>query len=250
MPVTRSLQELIIAGHFETPLSLTVIDIAKWAELFSNFPIIQQLPSLPRMEMAMGLQMQFQMAVGNEIPRMLLRSQDGRFSVQLQADRFAFGWHRTELLGEPSNYPGFENIRSRWDEVLGIFEKWTLEKFHQVPRHRLIELAYNNAIPLDQNGKKKRISDIFRFVQPGSRPVFGFSTTWTESVYPSPSNPSVARITTQVGLSTAPPDQSVLAFIFSGAAIVEPQKESKEVLNDLHDKIREIYESSIISDAT
>jgi uncharacterized protein YegL len=52
------------------------------------------------------------------------------------------------------------------------------------PGHCLVELTYSNAAPFEKNGKKRRLSEIFKFVQPGSRTLTGFKTAWTEAVYP------------------------------------------------------------------
>jgi hypothetical protein len=43
MPTTKRLQELIIAVHFDTPIALTVVDLANWVTHFSSqFPVVQQ----------------------------------------------------------------------------------------------------------------------------------------------------------------------------------------------------------------
>src|SRR5258708_20679838 len=107
MPSTKTLQELIIAVHFEAPLTLTVVDLADWVAQFSKgFPIIQQLPSLPTANLTSPLagQMQLQMLATSPLPRMLVRSAEGKHSVQLQDDRFGFGCPRTEPPGGPSQY--------------------------------------------------------------------------------------------------------------------------------------------------
>ena len=97
MPTTRSLQELVIAAHFQAPLPLTVMDLADWVEHFTKeFPVIQQLPPLPPTNLPVpgvpGVQFQFLPVDATALPRMLLRTADGRYSVQLQNDQFAFGW--------------------------------------------------------------------------------------------------------------------------------------------------------------
>jgi uncharacterized protein (TIGR04255 family) len=257
MPTTKRLQELIIAVHFDAPIAFTVVDLADWVTHFSQqFPVVQQLPSLPAMGLpvAGGPQMmQFQMLTTENmpLPRMLLRSAEGRHSIQLQNDRFAFGWHRTEPLGEPAEYAGFEAHGQAWADLLASFEAWTQTRFRVRPNHRLVELTYSNAAPLERQGKKKRLSEIFTFVQPGSRVLNGFSTNWVENVYPkSTAGPDPkAIVSAQVAIGSAPPAQAVLAFTFSGIGAVAQGEESKHILNDLHAKITEMYESSIAADA-
>lgn len=250
MPTTNTLQELIVAAHLQAPIAFTVADLADWTQLFAgDYPIVQEIPPLPPARLAVGAQpqMHFQMVTPDHVPhpRMLLRSPDGRFSVQLQNDRFGFGWHRTEPLGEPSEYPGFDEIVRAWENALEQFEKWMQVRFHQSPSYGLIEMTYNNAAPFEHQGRKKKISEIFKFVQPGSRPLNGFMTAWTESLE---GGPSVAQITAQVNLGSAPPDTAVLVFVFSGLGSVAKGRDRRQMLNDLHGRIRHMYESAISND--
>jgi hypothetical protein len=94
--VTRTLQEVILAGHFRAPLSLGLLDLGSWISSNPDFPVVQELPALPPSNIpvfGVGPQMpSFEIAMGTPLPRILLRSQDGRFSLQLQGDRVAFGW--------------------------------------------------------------------------------------------------------------------------------------------------------------
>jgi uncharacterized protein (TIGR04255 family) len=256
MPATKSLQELIIAVHFDVPIVLAVVDLADWVTHFSGeYPVVQQLPALPQIVLPVAtapqlLQLQMLSVDSQPLPRMLLRSTDGRYSVQLQSDRFAFGWHRTEPVGEPAAYAGFEAHQRSWAEMLAKFEEWTQARFRQRPGHRMVELTYSNATPLEKDGEKKRISEIFRFVQPGSRTLTSFNTTWTESVYPrSATEPPKALVSAQVAVGSAAPAQTVLAFTFTGIGAVAENEESKHILNDIHAKIREMYEGSIVTDA-
>jgi uncharacterized protein (TIGR04255 family) len=123
MPAPKNVQELTIAFHFAAPISLAVVDLADWVTLFSSdFPVIQQLPNLP--VPGMPIQMQFQVVNAAGLPRMLLRRPDGRYSVQLQADRFGFSWHRIEPIGEPAEYAGFDFHKRARAEVLERFEHW------------------------------------------------------------------------------------------------------------------------------
>ena len=209
MSTTKSLQELIIAVHFEVPIPLAVVDLADWIALFSkDFPVVQQLPNLPQVSLpvpGMLPQMQFQMLEVPPLPRMLLRSPDSRYSVQLQNDRFAFGWHRTEPVGVPAAYDGFESHKVAWNEVLDRFEHWCMSRFHQKPKYRLLELSYSNAAPLVVDGRTKRISEIFTFVQAKSRSLGAFNVSWVEGVQPLvPGEPVKGIVSIQVAVGTAP----------------------------------------------
>ena len=226
MPTTRSLQELVIAAHFQAPLPLSVMDLAHWVEYFTEeFPVLQQLPPLPPTSLpasvpapgVSGVQFQFLPVDSVPVPRMLLRTADGRYSVQLQNDRFAFGWSRTEPIGDPAEYEGFEAHQQRWKETLNYFEAWSDERFHQRPAHRLLELTYSNALPLERNGQQKRLSEIFKFVQPAGRKINGFNTNWAELIYPTADGqPPKGWVQATVGLGVAVPAIKVLVFTLVG----------------------------------
>jgi uncharacterized protein (TIGR04255 family) len=247
---TTTLQELVMAAHFQVPLPLGVMDLADWVVHFSDYPIVQQLPPAgPAYLPTPGVQLQhnIELDLGVMLPRMLLRTADGRFTVQLQGDRFGMGWARIEPVGAPAEYPGFEAMLRRWNEVLSRFETWVERRFHSKTNYRLIELNYANAAPLEADGKPRRISEIFRFVQPGTRGVNQFNVNWIERVYPDdqPGQPFKGVITAAVVMAQAPPNIPVLIFNFTGMAAVAPGQESKHIMGDLHDKIREIYLSAI-----
>jgi uncharacterized protein (TIGR04255 family) len=249
---TKTLVEVILAAHFQAPLNLDVLEIASWIAYFSDFPIVQYLPAAPQVSLQSAnapQQVTFDFALpGTALPRVLLRSPDGRYSIQLQADRFAFGWARIEPVGVPADYPGFESMLEKWQANLERFNKWTEERFQQRPQHRLMELNYANAAPLERDGQKRRLSEIFQFVQTTGRPVMSFNTTWVERVL-GQDGVQIGAVTAVVGLGQAPPAVPVLAFNFAGMAEVAPGRESKHMLNDIHAKIREMYQSAILPDA-
>lgn len=251
VPATTTLQEVIIAAHFASPLPLTVMDLADWVRHFGQFSLVQQLPPAPHADVAAPGQaippFQVVEVAHHPLPRMLLRTPDGRFSVQLQHDRFAVGWTRTEPLGAPANYPGFQLFSEYWIQRLAEFDAWTGQRFRQVSAHRLIELTYSNVAPLLREGKMRRISEIFKFVQPGARALSMFNVSWLERVYDEPV-PFRATVTATVGLGQGPTGEPGLVFNFIGLGKVAEGQESKQVLSDIHGKIRQIYESSIVTD--
>lgn len=244
---TKNLQEIVLGVHFRAPLQLGVMDLADWGQQFSDYPIVQQLQPLPTSNI--NAPMQFGIEIGGaSLPRMLLRSPDSRFSLQLQGDRFAFGWSRIEPIGEPALYPGFDAMFERWTGILSRFEMWTEKRFQTRPPHRLAEVSYVNAAPLEVEGKRKRISEVFSFVQPVGRSLTGFSVAWVEPVYVD-QGPLKGTITATVQLAQAPPAIPVLAFNFAGLAEVADGQDCKHIMKDIHGRIREIYQTSIAPDA-
>lgn len=254
VPVTKTLQEVILAAHFHAPLPLSLVDLSSWISSNPDFPIVQELPPLPPVNVPIlgGPQVpSIEINVGSQLPRMLLRSQDGRLSLQLQADRVAFAWSRIEPIGAVADYPGFERVLDLWTDIRTRIEAWIENRFRVQPRYRLVELNYANAAPLEENGKPKRISEVFRFVQPGARPVNMFNVQWAERVYPDDRQGEQAKgiVLAAVALGQVPPAIQALIFNFSGMAQVAEGQESNHIMNDLHAKIGEIYQSAIISDA-
>lgn len=253
-PATRTLQEVILAVHFRAPLPLGLLDISNWISSNPEFPVVQELPPLPPVNIPVleaPLAPSFEFSVGAQLPRILLRSQDGRFSLQLQADRLAFAWSRIEPVGTVADYPGFERVLDLWTGVRTKVEAWIESRFRAKPQYRIVELNYVNAAPFEADGKQRRISDIFRFVSPGVRTVNMFNVQWGERVYPDDraGQPARGMVISSVSLGQAPPAIPALIFNFAGMAQVAEGQESNHILNDLHAKIREIYQSAIISDA-
>jgi len=245
---------MTLAAHFRAPLPLGVLDLASWVSVFSDYPIIQELPALPTVSWPVPGWPQIpaiEIGISAQLPRLVLRSSDGRFSVQLQGDRFAFGWARVEPIGVAADYPGFEAMLGRWGEVQSRLEAWVQGRFHAKPQYRLAEVNYINASPLELDGQKRRISDVFKFVQAAGRPINMFNVQWLERVYDDepPGAPLKGVVNAAVGLGQAPPAIPVLAFNFTGTAAVADNQESKHIMNDLHGKIREMYESAMILDA-
>lgn len=232
---------------------LTLVDLAAWISRHSvDFPIVQQLPEAPPVSLLGSPdQMQIQMFGPPPLPRLLLRSNDQRSAIQIQNDRFALSWHRTEPLGDPTEYPGFDAQKAIWRGRLDDFESYARERFGQAPKYRLIELSYVNAAPLLVGGKARRISEVFKFIRPEGRRLGAFNVMWTEPILPAVTpdeNPGV--ITCQFVLGTAPPAIPVLAYTFTGLISVTSGKQYDVLLDIVHSRIREIYETVIFQDVS
>src|SRR3954469_19992645 len=100
MHTTRTLQEVVFAIHFSRPADFNVVELADWYTTFrEDFPHLQQLPPLDEVTLAPVMRPQIYFGVMPVQPRLLLISQDQRETVQLQSDRFAFGWRRLDPPG-------------------------------------------------------------------------------------------------------------------------------------------------------
>lgn len=243
--LTTTLQEFVIAAHFHAPLNINVLDLADWASAFPEFSKVQQVPPGGPVNLMNTPGIQFQVA-GFELPRLLLTAESG-LTVQLQSDRFAFGWIRQHAIGAPAPYPGFENLVQEFKKAFVRFANWHINRLKiPPPPTRLVELAYVNMVPLEREGERLRLSDIFKFVSPGVRKVNAFTTVWIEALSQEQDGP---RVTAQVGLAKGPLDMDVLAFNFAGLANVGPNNDITTMINALHDRITDMYLSTMNASA-
>ena len=113
----------------------------------------------------------------------------------------------------------------------------------------MMEVTYLNTAPFEVDGKRKRIADMFRHIQL-PRPVNMFNFQWAESLDKDniPGQPFRGVINAMVAIGQVPPAISVLGFNFNGLGAVADGQESKHILNEIHARIREIYQSAITSD--
>ena len=249
MPTTKTLTETVIVAYLKSPMNITILDVASWAKAFeSDFNVPQQTPaSAPFSLDALPGQGFVAMASGTELPRLILRSAKHPFVVQLQSDRFGFSWARQKGIGEEDDYIGFEKLKERWSQHLATFAHWFSSTFRTDPKFRATEITYTNALPLlREDGSARRLSEVFRFVSPGSRPVNAFSATWAELLSPDPQAPRVSAVT-GVGLHPLT-GQNAVFYNFTGVGLVDDSAGDLGVLrmlDSLHERIHEMHTSAI-----
>jgi hypothetical protein len=240
--LTATLQEINLVEHIAPALPLTILDIADWAREFSEFGEPRQLPWLPPVQLV--LQGQEFLISPSELPRLLLRSLSGGRTIQLQNDRFGFGWARSGQVGEPEKYPGYDQLRSEQSEHALKYRNWCKKRFGVSPKTRLVELSYNNAAPiLSDNGRRRRLSEIFKWVQP-SRPVNSFQVAWMELL--ETGRIDAPRVNAVVVIGSAPPIAEALIFNFAGFAPIDSHDEGAiyRWLDALHARILAMYDAA------
>ena len=248
MPISKSLQEVLLVEHFRTELPLNVLDLAQWAQEFGEFSNATQLPWLPRVELQPPGPISYNLVQATtDLPRVLLRTADRTRTLQLQSDRLAFGWSRPNSVGEDADYPGFEALQIEFREILQRFNGWSSRRLSLHPAARLIELVYNNATPMEVEGKMRKISDVFKFVQPG-RAVNAFQVAWMELI--DKERPDGARVSATVAIGSSPPIDRVLIHNFSGHAPVDAGSATaaEKSLQLLHGRTLEMYASAFRSE--
>jgi hypothetical protein len=251
MPATTTLNEFLLASHFASPLPMTMLDVADSAQFFSSeFPKAHQLPTAPPVDIAAPpfgpATFNFNIAMPEMLPRLVLRSADNATFVMLQADRFAIGWGRTKPLGEIDEYPGFDHMKHVWTTASQRFLMWYRDRFKasDMPL-KLMEVAYWNAVLVDEEKPlPAQIGNLFRWIKP-RRPIDALNIQWGEKFGP---EPRAGRVTVSASFATVPPAQRALAFTFTGLAPSAGSPvgaDAMRVAQDLHDRIAEIYQDGI-----
>jgi len=257
MPLTRSLQEVVLAVHFVEPLPFNIVDVAAWVSVFGGAnPTFVQLPLAPPFQLPtpgalinpVTVQLVGETAA---IPRVRLQGPDKHTVHVLQNDRVAFGWHRDVEVGVEADYPGYDGLRGRWAEEIERFVDWLQTRVALTPSPRVVELSYNNAYRLEIDGHRRKISDILRVVDPDRRPANAFNLAWSEFL----DSPEQGVVSAQAGLGHAPPGHAVLALNYLGFA-PSPQpwvgSLSSAILDasdKLHDRILEIHRAAVFAEA-
>lgn len=223
-----------------------MLDMADWANEFGEFGEPHQLPWLPPIELTQQQHPSMTFGTLLELPRLLIRPTGGGKAVQLQNDRFAFGWTRSAPIGELEAYPGYDTLKDEQIRNASKFRQWSMNRFGLSPKTRLVELLYNNGDPIVLNGIRRRLSEIFRWVQPG-RPVNGFQVSWTELLELGRSD--APRVNAVVALGPALPVSEALLFNFSGFAPIENPSDSAtySCFDALHERILAMYEAAIVA---
>ena len=176
--------------------------MADWAREFSKYPKAQQLHMVPPVQLSGPGPISFSFGLAqSELPRLLLRSENGERTVQLQADRFGFGWARNVPIRKTTEYPGFEKSSSVWPRNLRKFRAWCAQRPGQLPREGLLS-GYHNRTPFVVGGKRRQLWDIFRWVQ-RNRPVSGFQVSWSELL--ETNRPDAPRVSAVVAVGSVPP---------------------------------------------
>lgn len=252
MPLTRTLQEVVLAVHFAGPIPLTVTDVAAWINEYGGVePRYQQLPVLGPSQLPMPGQQFFQIAAQDvsDVPRIRLFGSTPQTLYIFQNDRIAFGWQRDVSVGEEVEYPGYDVLRAAWIQEIERFNIW-LEKTLSITVYpKLVEISYNNAYPIDLDGKKRRMSEIFKLLDAEYRPVNAFQVSWAEFI----GDGSEGVVNAQGGLATAPPGQRVFALnYFALGSVRQLEDRSRfaenvmETADKLHERILDMHLAAVI----
>jgi uncharacterized protein (TIGR04255 family) len=234
--------------HF-VPGPLTVLDVANWVETFNDSGLdVQQHAALPAAPFAPGgllPPMPFVIGMpGGLLPRIFLRRDDVSDYFVFQNDRIAFGWHRTDPVGEEAAYPGYDELRKQWRPLLGRFNEWLATRPIGLRPPRLIELSYQNAFPLGGPSGGQFVPPFFKLAGLKDKPMTHFQLAWREVV----PNASGGYVDAMATFGAVPPAAPAFLFNFVGIAPVETQATIDDVLSAadrLHSHISGMYDAAI-----
>jgi uncharacterized protein (TIGR04255 family) len=164
--------EVALAVHFDPPLPLTSVTIARlWERWKDNFPNLEEYPELPPImdELASDsarASIQFRVldaASAAPIPRFWFLNKTGSELIQVQRDRLVHNWRR---LDSDSPYPHYDVLRPAFKEELEDFARF-LEESKIGPLNAFqCEITYVNALPVDD--ALPRLGELERVLAPWS----------------------------------------------------------------------------------
>lgn len=121
-----------------------------WARVRDDFPVCQTADRLRPTVETFGSDLNFQITLGNavEVPRAFFRNSQGNELLQLQSDRFAYNW----MKSEGSEYPRHKKTNGRFWELFTLFETFLDERGLQRPKLQQCELINVNIASLKEFG--------------------------------------------------------------------------------------------------
>lgn len=244
MPTEPPIIEVGITLQFEPLVGVTAVDIAELFQRYGEaYRTVQHVPSLMPMTLDdTGPTFQFEQASA-ELPRTWFVSEDLRYVLQFQADRFSVNWRR---LGPKHSleYPRYAAVLARFRDHFALFAAWANERFSAVPKITLGELTFVNAVPMISDNGPIRLSTIFTFIAPSSpRRIKGFLARWTEIA-----DEGVVHMTAGIGSMPDGQPAATLQIAARRAFGGEDVEEALTSLDQMRPHIHSAFESAISRD--
>lgn len=263
-PTPEPISELAMTVQFTKIAGATVTDAADFVERFAaDFPQIQQVHRLnpidPNMfnvgtaaQIAVQMQMQLQGGLTPDdvsFPRLWLISEDSRRLVQFQNDRFGFNWRRLSP-DDDHPYPGFVALRAEFAAAFDKFRVWYLERFEHPLLPTAGDLLYSNVMRLeDDNGRRRRISNVFRFYTPKkASPKTGFRVNWAEGIDVL-GDPTEASLAVAAAIGALPDGKPVATFQMVSRFQLGEDDDMVQALDAAHDRSLEVFTDCVNNEA-
>lgn len=163
--------EVVLGVEFAGPVISEAAALADfWNEVRDGFPDVRREPPLAPMAESFDAQsvqpppFEFRLGPEERSQRYLFRSEAEGLAIQVQEDRFAFGWDRSTLGRE---YPRYSWIRERFQEIYSVFIKAADEERLAEHPPAWCATTYTNAIvhPDSEDPLHDPLEDILLFMQ-------------------------------------------------------------------------------------
>jgi uncharacterized protein (TIGR04255 family) len=171
------LQELALRVQFDAEADLSVLQAASIYEVVeSRYPIFQQNELLPPIT-AMPVAAAPVVSIERGLPRLWFASLDQSLLLQYQTDLLALNWRRQGAVAEPTEYLGFDALHALfWNELDGLKDFYSPDAKPAVG-----EIHYRNFVPMEYNGRQRRLSEILAFFAPTRKNgIMNFAFAWGE----------------------------------------------------------------------
>lgn len=121
-----------------------------WSLVRDELPVCQAVDRLKPSIESFGSELNFQISLSNavEVPRAFFRNEHGNELLQLQSDRFAYNWMRSEN----AEYPRHKKTTDRFWEFYDRFEAFLATRGLPEPKLQQCELINVNIAPLKEFG--------------------------------------------------------------------------------------------------
>ncbi len=118
-----------------------------WDKFRNEFPLVETQPPLPRIlepdRLTPG-SVTVELKQTPPAPRMWFLNGSGTRLVQIQRDRFAFNWRKTDA---DEKYPRYNQVRSDFSQNLEVFTQFLEEEGFEGLQPNQVDLTYVNLIP-------------------------------------------------------------------------------------------------------
>ncbi|MER7275860.1 TIGR04255 family protein [Dactylosporangium sp. NPDC000244] len=149
-------REVSVVIQFQA-LPLRAVDLGDLRDrLRGRYPTVHERPPAPsqvenfRSSLNSQLRVQFTLADRVPIPMLIFVSEDESSIIQVQSDRFACAWRRTETV----KYPRYERIREETVRLLELFSEFVEAACDgEDIKVTQAEVAYVNTIPVGDQGR-------------------------------------------------------------------------------------------------
>lgn len=114
------------------------------------------------------------------IGRWWLKSADDTIVLQLQENFIGLNWRRRSALDVPPEYPGYDEMASRFHRYVGMLKAWHEDRGGTLPQPVACELLYDDLVQFQPQTERAELSSILQFWPSQKQRMVGWNTGWLE----------------------------------------------------------------------